>query len=169
MNISSVAHPQYHVHASGQRSNRSNHIGNVPIESSRSAATKAEVGMSDIKEPEAMSRSHDGPKGVFGLLQSGHFNGVAAVRLSINFHEQLSGLNLEAVRPQVGEMDGLQPDTDEVNTIPEFTAPNGNGVAFEKFMSIYRGLDGIETFGDTGATPAAGAGAGSEEGVNLQA
>ena len=53
------------------------------------------------RETEAESRHHDGPRGVVGLLQSGHFKGVAAVRLSINFQEQLSGLNQESARTRV--------------------------------------------------------------------
>ena len=56
--------------------------------------------------------------GVLRLLESGHFKGVADVRLRINFHEQLS--------PQAAAADPAE----------------GKGVAYEKFLSIYDKLRG---------------------------
>jgi hypothetical protein len=57
------------------------------------------------------------PRGVVGLLQEGHFKGVAAARLWINFFDKL---------PPEG--------------VPEPTAPNSSGRAFEKFMEQYKAL-----------------------------
>jgi hypothetical protein len=96
MNVSAVGHPLHYASAAGHRGG-SNQVNNPPavVETADDATASSET--------RAVSAHHDGPKGVVGLLQAGHFKGVAAVRLSINFHEQLSGLNREAARIRVEE------------------------------------------------------------------
>lgn len=42
-------------------------------------------------------------QGAIRLLQEGHFKGVAALRLRINFHDQLSGLEQEAIQATAQE------------------------------------------------------------------
>jgi len=283
MNVSSVGNSHHYAPAAGHR-------GSSSQPSNSHAAVEATEDPTASSETEAVSRQHDGPKGVVGLLQSGHFKGVAAVRLSINFHEQLSGLNRESAHTRVeaaaasldeqmagaleaypedaseaqvqlaaearetfshairtavegfrsgdssqddalagmqtafddmltaleasfvttdpatedsaaddtaealiaatneaggggqamtGDvvedavagadeylatlgrvfnsfLEGLQSDMDAVNAIPEFTAPKGNGAAFDKFMAMYREIVGITSPVDSGTQLAAG-------------
>jgi uncharacterized phage infection (PIP) family protein YhgE len=53
------------------------------------ARTAAQEGAALAKESAAAGEAAEGQKGVIRLLQAGHFNGVADVRLRINFHDQL--------------------------------------------------------------------------------
>ena len=304
MTISSVGHHQY-AHAPEQRGSRGNQVSTTAIDASLSTAVETADHETNSKNTEATSRHHDGPKGVLGLLQSGHFKGVAAVRLSINFHEQLSGLNQATAQTRLGAaarsldeqvagalevypqgaseeqvqlvtevretfshaihaavagfnngetgqdgaltgmqaafddlmlaleaafavtdeqaaegeastllaatdaadealqattvgvveasaevpdaapagtveylatigqvfnswMEELQSEMSAISAIPEFTAPKGNGAAFEKFMAIYRDLAGVEMSDDVSVAPEAGVDAMPEEGVDLE-
>jgi hypothetical protein len=45
----------------------------------------------------------------------------------------------------VGELKDTLSNT---SALPEISEPNGNGVAFEKFLNIYNDLYGIETSGE---------------------
>ena len=301
MTISSVGHLQY-AHAPEQRGN---HVSTTAIDASLPTAVEATDHATNSKNTEVTPRHHDGPKGVLGLLQSGHFKGVAAVRLGINFHEQLSGLNQASARTRLGEaaasldeqvagalevypqgaseeqvqlvtearqtfsdavhtavagfkhaetgrdgtltgmqaafddlmlaleaafaaadeqaaegesgtliaatdaadetlqatiegvvevsaevldaapagsveylatigqvfnslMEELQSGMSVAAAIPEFTAPKGNGIAFEKFMAIYHDLAGVEMSDDVSVAPEAGVDAMAEEGVDLE-
>lgn len=94
MNVSSVGHLHHYTHAAGHR-------GNSKPASNHPAAVEAADDPKASGETRATSSDHDVLKGVVGLLQSGHFKGVAAVRLGINFHEQLSGLDRESARTRV--------------------------------------------------------------------
>lgn len=60
--------------------------------------------------------------GVLRLLEAGHFQGVADVRLRINFHDDLAAAG--------------------ITDLPEITPPKGNGVAFAKFMETYNSMIG---------------------------
>jgi hypothetical protein len=94
MNVSSAGHPHHYTHAAGHRGS-SKPASNPPV------AVEAADDPKVSGETRATSSHHDVLKGVVGLLQSGHFKGVAAVRLGINFHEQLSGLDRESARTRV--------------------------------------------------------------------
>jgi hypothetical protein len=300
MTITSVGH-QHYAPAPDQRSSRGNHVSTTAIDASLSTAVETADHGTNSKNTEAAPRHHDDPKGVLGLLQSGHFKGVAAVRLGINFHEQLSGLNQAPARTRLGAaarslheqvsgalevypqgaseeqvqlvtearetfsdaihtamagfkhgetgrdgtltgmqaafddlmlsleaafaaaegesgtliaatdaadetlqatiegvveeasaevldavpagtveylatigqlfnswMEDRQSEMGAISTIPEFTAPKGNGIAFEKFMAIYRDLAGVEMSDDVSVAPEAGVDAMAEEGVDLE-
>lgn len=70
-------------------------------------------------EPEAPAVSDPAEKepGVLRLLQEGHFRGVAAMRLRINFADALQGEEL-----------------------PEPVLPKGRGKAFDKFAAQYEAM-----------------------------
>jgi hypothetical protein len=71
------------------------------------------------------------PRGVLRLLQEGHFKGVADLRLRINFFDQLAAIG----QGESGEESTDAPDDPPAQWEP--SAPNGNGVAYEKFLAIY--------------------------------
>lgn len=50
-------------------------------------------------EPESSPPPNGRAAGVLRLLEAGHFRGVAAVRLRINFHEELAARAMERARP----------------------------------------------------------------------
>jgi len=53
-------------------------------------------------EPDEQETADDG-QGVLRLLQEGHFKGVADVRLRINFHDELSAMQNDALKDVVAE------------------------------------------------------------------
>lgn len=67
-----------------------------------------------------------------------------------------------------GLTEGLQSELDAISDIPEFTAPSGNGVAFEKFMAIYRDLAGVGESEGASAVSETGIAAMPEESVDLE-
>lgn len=82
-------------------------------------AENAEPPITDVPDPTEEETQE--AKGVFRLLQEGHFNGVADIRLRINFFEELAGSEL-----------------------PEPSVPKGNGRACEKFLAICQDMQGTE-------------------------
>ena len=63
-------------------------------------------------------------KGVLRLLQEGHFRGVADVRLRINFHEELTAIQHDALRNIAPEK--LQAISDAINTQVDTLISSGN-------------------------------------------
>lgn len=68
----------------------------------------------DIKVTTDAPEDQPDGKGVLRLLESGHFRGVADLRLRMNFAEELEGREL-----------------------PELSQPRGNGKAYAKFLAQY--------------------------------
>lgn len=79
------------------------------------------------------NNKHHAP-GVLRLLESGHFKGVADLRLRMVFGDQISSAGIE---------------------LPELSAPNGKGAAYAKFLEQYIGLPGSPS-DDTDPTPTVG-------------
>lgn len=77
------------VHASGNQHAQQAWMNARPKHAE--ARSAAEEGIARTKEVAGPGEATDdeGSKGVIRLLQAGHFNGVADVRLRINFHDQL--------------------------------------------------------------------------------
>ena len=67
---------------------------------------KEEKRVTSSKTNEVQEVSHHSPSppspGVLDLLQKGHFQGVADVRLRLNFHQVLAGLEHESVKAAAG-------------------------------------------------------------------
>jgi hypothetical protein len=77
------------------------HIATAPTRQDQALNRKAGMDAhQDMPKGSAVTSSDSGGRlpGVLRLLQEGHFKGVADVRLRINFHEQLQGLQGEALR-----------------------------------------------------------------------
>ena len=108
MRIESIGHPQ--SKGIGQLSNAH---GNIKSDSTTRLSADAErFAIEPISTTTAVERStetesddHDGgrAKGVLRLLEAGHFNGVADVRLRINFFDELSARSSEATKEAVGD------------------------------------------------------------------
>jgi len=60
-------------------------------------------GGGEVSEVEGEQSEQTDSKGVLRLLQEGHFKGVADVRLRINFHDELAGIQAAAVDAAAGE------------------------------------------------------------------
>lgn len=99
------------VHASGNQHAQQAWMNARPKHTE--ARTAAEEGIARTKEAAAPGEATDaeGSKGVIRLLQAGHFNGVADVRLRTNFHDQLQqGAAQDAARTFEGAVPGLLDD-----------------------------------------------------------
>jgi hypothetical protein len=84
------------------------------------AQTAADEGVARTKEvtDPVEATADDGSKGVIRLLQAGHFNGVADVRLRINFHDQLQqGTAQNAARTFEDAVPGLLDDLAEKTSL----------------------------------------------------
>ena len=100
MEISAVAHLYVHSgRGHGVHSGRSA----AGTEKHQHEVNETPLQQVDDAGAEAASNAGSRQKGVIGLLQDGHFKGVAAVRLSINFHNELSALRQEEVQTRAGE------------------------------------------------------------------
>ena len=60
-------------------------------------------GGGEVSEVEGEQSEQTDSHGVLRLLQEGHFKGVADVRLRINFHDELAGIQAAAVDAAAGE------------------------------------------------------------------
>ena len=79
-----------------------------------------EVPVTDELDPTAGEETEETEaRGVLRLLQAGHFQGVADIRLRLNFAEELAGAEL-----------------------PELSTPKGNGKAYAKFLAVYQDMQG---------------------------
>jgi hypothetical protein len=128
MNVESIAFDRYWALGRGD-SIRPHAVesGDEVREKSPSLAEETESPV--VETPDPTQDDADEARGVIRLLEAGHFKGVADIRLRINFAEELAGAEL-----------------------PELSAPKGNGKAYEKFLQIYRdmqGTDEVETPDDT--------------------
>lgn len=128
MNVESIASDRYWALGRGN-SVRSHQVesGDEVREQSPSLAEETESPV--VETPDPTQDDADETRGVIRLLEAGHFKGVADIRLRINFVEELADAEL-----------------------PELSAPKGNGKAYEKFLQIYRdmqGTDEVETPDDT--------------------
>jgi len=65
-------------------------------------------------QPAVQNPTGTKPRGVIRLLQAGHFQGVADIRLRLNNFDELTALSLSAPTP-----------------------PHGNGKAYDKFLAEY--------------------------------
>ncbi|MGE5296238.1 MAG: hypothetical protein ACM3VT_15560 [Solirubrobacterales bacterium] len=129
MNIDGISSDRYWA-LDSRNSGRSHRVETAGGEVRKKTATSAEETESPVVDtPDSEPSDTQEARGVIRLLQEGHFKGVADVRLRINFAEELAGSEL-----------------------PELSAPKGNGKAYEKFLQIYRdmqGTDEVETPDDT--------------------
>lgn len=154
MTISAVNNTQHFAQAPILRGNRGNHASTHSPDAKRQTDVGTVAAETGSGATEAAS-GNEGPKGVLGLLQSGHFKGVAAARLSINFHEQLNDLNQATERTRVEDM---AKDLDEQITVALEGYPEGTSEAQvqhvteaqEKFtLGIRTAVEGIGE-GETG-------------------
>lgn len=67
--------------------------------------------VNDQGEPRGVDSDHGKTRGVIRLLEAGHFNGVADVRLRINFFDELSTRAREAAEPILQEQGTLLAET----------------------------------------------------------
>jgi hypothetical protein len=117
-------------------------------------------------------------RGVIRNLLSGHYKGVADVRLRINFHDELQALTTP---PPTGEEPDVEPIGDPASgsavseevisaepvaggapegglVLPELSPPNGKGKAYAKFLTIYEELmQGTEAPGESESSEEAAA------------
>ena len=141
MNISSVGQ----AHSNPQLTDRPRVHGRPENQPVRSAITPEATDLEEQASATVVSKSDQGErtKGVISLLESGHFKGVAAVRLAINFHDELAARRLEAGSAELGEaVAGLGNQIDEALAgLPEaITAEQQEGVelAEEQFSAAIR-------------------------------
>jgi hypothetical protein len=105
------------------------------------------------KQPEAAPEYEGRAKGVIRNLMEGHFKGVADVRLRINFHEELTGLEqsrvAEAIAPQNESLQDLAADLEELRALAadsEELAEAGFGDEVQQLLdriSLFLGEDGL--------------------------
>lgn len=100
MNISAVV-PSY-AHAGRGHGVHANRLVEDAAEHMHGVEKLSET-VEENTAPREAAAVDDRQKGVLGLLQANHFKGVAAVRLAINFHVELSGQQQEAVQSRAGE------------------------------------------------------------------
>ncbi len=129
MNVDSIASDRYWAFGGGNsvRSHRTEAGGGEVRKKTETLAEETDSPVVDT--PDSTESDTQEARGVIRLLEEGHFKGVADIRLRINFAEELAGSEL-----------------------PELSAPKGNGRAYEKFLQIYRdmqGTDEVETPDDT--------------------
>lgn len=141
MNISSVGQ----AHSIPQLTDRPRVHGRPENQPARSAIAPEATDLEEQVSETVVAKSDQGErtKGVISLLESGHFKGVAAVRLAINFHDELAARRLETGSAELGEaVEGLGNQVDEALTgLPEaITAEQQEGVelAEEQFNAAIR-------------------------------
>ena len=141
MNISSVGQ----AHSNPQLTDRPRVHGRPENQPVPSAITPEATDLEEQASATVVAKSGQGErtKGVISLLESGHFKGVAAVRLAINFHDELSARRLEAGSAELGEaVEGLGNQVDEALAgLPEaITTEQQEGVelAEEQFNTAIR-------------------------------
>jgi hypothetical protein len=94
--------------------------------------------------PDSSDETATRTPGVVRLLQEGHFKGVAAVRLRLNFYEQL-----------------------DHDALPPLSPAHGNGKVYAKFLQEYDAR--CAASGDRGAAPVPAEGAGDAGAVDTVA
>lgn len=136
------------------------------VDSAPSSPAPVEEGSGKGKKPKGDTL--DIQRGVIRNLMAGHFQGVADVRLRINFHDELQALtsppdagvdpDAPATEP-MGDLASGEPVSDapladasvdgeatdeEVPapglSLPPLSPPRGNGKAYAKFLAIYEEL-----------------------------
>lgn len=105
------------------------------------------------EQPEAAPGYEGRAKGVIRNLMEGHFKGVAGVRLRINFHEELTGLEqgqvAEAIAPQSDSLQDLAADLEELQALAEGSedlAESGFGADIQQLLdrvSLFLGDEGL--------------------------
>lgn len=118
MNISAVL-PSY-THAGREHGVHANRPVEGPEKDPQGVQQLPETAEGNASPREAAAVD-DRQKGVLGLLQANHFKGVAAVRLAINFHMELSAQQREVVHSRAGEaVSGLDEKmTEALEAFPE--------------------------------------------------
>jgi hypothetical protein len=85
---------------------RINHQGFSKVQKSKEDLPSVPDPVQAVPKAPEIENSAEGQKGVLRLLQEGHFNGVADIRLRINFHDEISAMESEQLKSAAdGEVD----------------------------------------------------------------
>jgi hypothetical protein len=92
-----------------------NHQGFNKVQKSKEDLPSVPDPVQAVPKAPEIENSAEGQKGVLRLLQEGHFNGVADIRLRINFHDEISAMESEQLKSAAdGEVDRF------INTVTDF-------------------------------------------------
>jgi hypothetical protein len=103
-----------------------NHQNFNKVQKSKESLPSVPDPVQAVSEAPETENSAEGQKGVLSLLQEGHFNGVADVRLRINFYDEISAMENEQLKSVAdGETDNF---INTITSFPKFQELNDEGL-----------------------------------------